>query len=88
MNGTIWLYRHTIVDGSIPNEFTLRHIRQGISDYWDEQRRKSGFQYPTKCCSRRFLSSISHFPFSLIFGKWPLTNGNLHKSCILLIDLP
>lgn len=43
MSGTIWLYRYAIVDGDVPDGFTLKRLRHGIPDDWDEQRRKFGF---------------------------------------------
>lgn len=32
-----------IVDGDVPDGFTLKRLRHGILDNWDEQRRKFGF---------------------------------------------
>ena len=33
-----------ILDGSVPEGFTLNRLRKGIPDDWDEQRREFGFQ--------------------------------------------
>ena len=33
-----------ILDGSVPDGFTLKRLRHGIPDDWDEQRREFGFQ--------------------------------------------
>ena len=33
-----------ILDGSVPDGFTLSRLRKGIPDDWDEQRRECGFQ--------------------------------------------
>ena len=33
-----------ILDGSVPDGFTLNRLRKGIPDDWDEQRREFGFQ--------------------------------------------
>ena len=33
-----------ILDGSVPEGFTLNRLRTGIPDDWDEQRREFGFQ--------------------------------------------
>ena len=33
-----------ILDGSVPDCFTLSRLRKGIPDDWDEQRREFGFQ--------------------------------------------
>jgi len=33
-----------IVDGDVPDGFTLSRLRKGIPDDWDEQRREFGFQ--------------------------------------------
>ena len=32
-----------IVDGNVPDGFTLKRLRHGIPDDWDEQRRNFGF---------------------------------------------
>ena len=32
-----------IVDGDVPDGFTLKRLRHGIPDDWDEQRREFGF---------------------------------------------
>ncbi len=32
-----------IVDGDVPDDFTLKRLRHGIPDDWDEQRREFGF---------------------------------------------
>ena len=32
-----------IVDGDVPDGFTLKQLRHGIPDDWDEQRREFGF---------------------------------------------
>ena len=33
-----------ILNGSVPDGFTLSRLRKGIPDDWDEQRREFGFQ--------------------------------------------
>lgn len=60
-----------IVDGDVPDGFTLKRLRHGIPDDWIEQQREFGFPSPIKRRNRRFLSEISFF-FAKMVSKWAL----------------
>ena len=50
-----------IVDGDVPDGFTLKRLRHGIPDDWDDQRREFGSLQPVKCRNRRFWAGFRFF---------------------------